>query len=154
RALAPSSARAVADAPPTIATSEPLLEAPASVADATDAALAAIEARLDALDQQIRVTQRLAELEREKAIEEAKAAPRVTAGREGFSLQSADKALQLKLRGYTQADGRFYTSERTTGLADTFVMRRVRPVLEGTIFGNVDFRVMPDFGEGRTVLQD
>ncbi len=39
-------------------------------------------------------------------------------------------------------------------MADTFVMRRVRPVLEGTIFGNVDFRVMPDFGEGRTVLQD
>ena len=78
----------------------------------------------------------------------------MTAGRDGFSLQSADKAFQLKLRGYTQADGRFYTSERTTGMADTFVMRRVRPVLEGTIFGNVDFRVMPDFGEGRTVLQD
>ena len=39
-------------------------------------------------------------------------------------------------------------------MADTFVMRRVRPVLEGTIFGNVDFRIMPDFGEGRTVLQD
>ena len=53
-----------------------------------------------------------------------------------------------------QADGRFYTADRTTGMADTFVMRRVRPILEGTIFGNVDFRVMPDFGEGRTVLQD
>ena len=120
----------------------------------TDAALAAIEERLDALDQQIRVTQRLAELEREKAVEDAKTAPRVTAGREGFSLQSADKAFQLKLRGYTQADGRFYTSDRTSGMADTFVMRRVRPILEGTIFGNVDFRIMPDFGEGRTVLQD
>ena len=51
-----------------------------------------VEVRLDALDRQIRVTERLAELEREKAIDEAKAAPRVTAGREGFSLQSADKA--------------------------------------------------------------
>ena len=154
RALAPASAKAVDDAAPTGATSEPPSEAPASVAVATDAALTAIEARLDALDQQIRVTQRLAELEREKAIDEAKAAPRVTAGREGFSLQSADKAFQLKLRGYTQADGRFYTSDRTSGMADTFVMRRVRPILEGTIFGNVDFRIMPDFGEGRTVLQD
>ena len=114
--------------------------------------MVAIEARLDALDQQIRVTQRLAELEREKAIDEAKVAPRVTAGRDGFSLQSGDKAFQLKLRGYTQADGRFYTSERSAGMADTFVMRRVRPVLEGTLFGNVDFRIMPDFGEGRTVL--
>jgi len=156
-AQAPVPLRAVTDAPPTIATSEPAPEAPAPVAAgaaATGAALAAIEVRLDALDQQIRVAQRLADIEREKAIDEAKAAPRVTAGRDGFSLQSADKAFQLKLRGYTQADGRFYTSERAAGVADTFVMRRVRPVLEGTLFGNVDFRVMPDFGEGRTVLQD
>ena len=157
RALAPVSPTAVdAPAPATTASEPAAVGSPPAPgrADNTDAALAAIEARLDALDQQIRVTQRLAEIEREKTIEEAKAAPRVTAGREGFSLQSADKAFQLKLRGYTQADGRFYTSERTTGMADTFVMRRVRPVLEGTIFGNVDFRVMPDFGEGRTVLQD
>ena len=152
RARAAASGTAVADASPAIATSDTPSEAPVS-AVTPDAALAAIEARLDALDQQIRVTQRLAELEREKAIDEAKAAPRVTAGRDGFSLQSADKAFQLKLRGYTQADGRFYTSDRSTGMADTFVMRRVRPVLEGTIFGNVDFRLMPDFGEGRTVLR-
>ena len=157
RALAPVAPTAV-DAPaPTTTTSAPPSVASATAAgraDSTAAALTAIEERLDALDQQIRVTQRLAELEREKAIDEAKAAPRVTAGREGFSLQSADKAFQLKLRGYTQADGRFYTSERTSGMADTFVMRRVRPVLEGTVFGTVDFRIMPDFGEGRTVLQD
>ena len=154
RARAAASGTSVADPAPAIPTSETPSNAAISTTVTPDAALTAIEARLDALDQQIRVTQRLAELEREKAIDEAKAAPRVTAGREGFSLQSADKAFQLKLRGYTQADGRFYTSERTTGMADTFVMRRVRPVLEGTIFGNVDFRVMPDFGEGRTVLQD
>jgi hypothetical protein len=78
RALAPSSVRAVADAPPAIASAEPPPEASGSVADATDIALAAVEARLDALDQQIRVTQRLAELEREKAIDEANSAPRVT----------------------------------------------------------------------------
>lgn len=161
--LAPLSARAVSDAPPTIATSEPAPEAPAPVAAsaATDAALAALEERLDALDQQIRVAQRLAELEREKAIDEAKAAPRVAAGREGFSLRSADGNFQLKLRGYVQSDGRFYSDMGSNGTADTFVMRRVRPILEGTLFKNVDFRVMPDFGEGmpdfgegKTVLQD
>jgi phosphate-selective porin OprO/OprP len=30
----------------------------------------------------------------------------------------------------------------------------VRPILEGTIFKIVDFRIMPDFGLGTTVLQD
>jgi phosphate-selective porin OprO/OprP len=33
-------------------------------------------------------------------------------------------------------------------------MRRVRPILEGTVFKIFDFRVMPDFGLGTTVLQD
>jgi phosphate-selective porin OprO/OprP len=37
---------------------------------------------------------------------------------------------------------------------DSFYLRRARPVLEGTLYKYFDFRLMPDFGEGRTVLQD
>jgi phosphate-selective porin OprO/OprP len=33
-------------------------------------------------------------------------------------------------------------------------MRRVRPIFEGTVFKIFDFRVMPDFALGTTVLQD
>src|SRR5215218_10121264 len=33
-------------------------------------------------------------------------------------------------------------------------MRRVRPILEGTVYKNIGFRLMPDFGLGNTVLQD
>jgi phosphate-selective porin OprO and OprP len=157
RALAPATPTAVESPAPATTASEPAAGVPVPAAGravSTEAALAVIEERLDALDQQIRVTQRLAELEREKAIEQAKAAPRVTAGREGFALRSADGNFQLKLRGYVQSDGRFYSDKGSNGTADTFVMRRVRPILEGTLFKNVDFRVMPDFGEGRTALQD
>jgi len=39
-------------------------------------------------------------------------------------------------------------------LTDTFLMRRVRPILEGTVFRDFDFRLMPDFGNGTTVLED
>jgi phosphate-selective porin OprO/OprP len=35
-----------------------------------------------------------------------------------------------------------------------FVLRRVRPILETRLFERFDLRVMPDFGEGRTTLQD
>ena len=98
------------------------------------------------------VTQRLAELEREKAIEKAKAAPRVTAGREGFLHRPT--AFTLRLRGYPQSDARFYSRRPRNRGADTFLLRRVRPLLEGTIFRFVDFRLMPDFGSGTTVLQD
>ena len=152
RSLTSTASAAPADARPAADRSDlPDLPDPR---DLPDPLVVAIEERLDALDQQIRVTQRLAEIDRERAAEVAGTAPRVTAGKDGFSLQSADKQFQIKFRGYMQADGRYYTSDRDNLLADTFVMRRVRPVLEGTVFGNVDFRIMPDFGEGRTVLQD
>lgn len=37
---------------------------------------------------------------------------------------------------------------------NTFVLRRVRPTLEGTLFDRFGFRIVPDFGNGQTVLQD
>jgi phosphate-selective porin OprO/OprP len=79
------------------------------------------------------------------------APPRVTAGKDGFALQSADGSFVLRLGGYVQADGRFFDGGAAP---DTFVMRRVRPIVEGTVFKIFDFRVMPDFGGGNTVLQD
>ena len=36
----------------------------------------------------------------------------------------------------------------------TFVLRRVRPLFEGTVYKYFDFRIMPDFGNGQSVLQD
>ena len=73
------------------------------------------------------------------------------AGRDGFTWKSADGAFVLKLRGYVQLDGRFYDG---AAASDTFLVRRARPILEGTAFQIFDLRVMPDFGGGATVLQD
>lgn len=78
----------------------------------------------------------------------------VTAGPEGFSISSADKQFQLKLRGYVQVDGRYYLSEKERPTYNAFLIRRARPILDGTLFGSVDFHIMPDFGGGTTVLQD
>lgn len=60
----------------------------------------------------------------------------------------------MRLRGYVQFDGRFFQDDEQRPGVDTFLLRRVRPILEGTLFKNFDFRVMPDFGGGTTVLQD
>ncbi|RKG96908.1 porin [Corallococcus sp. CA053C] len=73
---------------------------------------------------------------------------------EGFSLASEDKAFVLKLRGLIQTDGRFFFDDPERTGTNTFVMRRVRPFLEGTLFGSVDFRLVPDFGNGQPLLQD
>ncbi|MGH8323851.1 MAG: OprO/OprP family phosphate-selective porin, partial [Steroidobacteraceae bacterium] len=37
---------------------------------------------------------------------------------------------------------------------DTFVFRKVRPYIEGTIDNDYDFRFMPDFAGGRTIILD
>lgn len=113
-----------------------------------------VEERLDELDQKVRVLDRRSELEKEQAAEKAKTAGQATAGRDGFTLKSADGAFQLKVRGYTQLDGRFYRGDDERPANDTFLLRRIRPNLEGTLFKIFDFRIMPDFAQGQTVLFD
>jgi phosphate-selective porin OprO/OprP len=78
--------------------------------------------------------------------------PKVTAGQEGFTLQSGEYKLQL--RGYAQFDGRFFPGDEEKLAVDTFTIRRARPVLQGTLGRSFEFQIMPDFGGGVTVLQD
>ncbi|HEX4956123.1 MAG TPA: porin [Thermoanaerobaculia bacterium] len=112
------------------------------------------EERIEELERKLRILERRDEIAAEQAAEKAKTAVTVTADRNGFSLRSADGAFQLKLRGYVHADGRAFLDDGERPATDTFVLRRVRPIFEGTLFYRFDFRIMPDFGEGRTVLQD
>lgn len=80
--------------------------------------------------------------------------PKLTAGQDGFVLQSANGDYRLQLRGYVHFDGRFFASDQAALAIDTFVLRRVRPVFAGTVGRHFDFQIMPDFGGGTTVLQD
>ena len=60
----------------------------------------------------------------------------------------------MKLRGLLHFDGRYFLDDATPDTADTWILRRVRPTLEGTFNGIFDFRFTPDFAGGRTVVQD
>lgn len=115
---------------------------------------AAKEEQFQALDQKVRVLERKWELDQEQATAKAKDAPVFTAGREGFSLKSADGGYQLRIRGYLQGDGRFFADDKERATTDTFLLRRVRPILEGTVAKYFDFRIMTDFGGGAETVQD
>jgi phosphate-selective porin OprO/OprP len=128
--------------------------APAASTPADAPPPASVDEQLAQLDQQIRILKRQIEIDKEAAAEKAKQTPAVVAGGDGFQLKSADGAFLLRLRGYVQSDLRFYPGTHPTTAVDTFLLRRVRPLLEGTLFKFVDFRLMPDFGGGTTVLQD
>jgi phosphate-selective porin OprO/OprP len=116
---------------------------------------ASLEARVDALDQRIRILERIRGLAADSAATAAKTRQWATANaKDGFSLKSADGQYALRLRGYAQADGRFFASDDAGAIPDNFLLRRARPILEVTVGQYFGFRIMPDFGNGQTALLD
>jgi phosphate-selective porin OprO/OprP len=90
-----------------------------------------------------------------KARVAAAAAPTVTATRDGLNVRSADNAFNFRLRGYVQSDARFFgASGPVAPGSSTFLLRRVRPILEATAYKYFGLRLMPDFGNGQVVLYD
>jgi phosphate-selective porin OprO/OprP len=147
----------------------PLLSASGARAQALEPPAAAasdngrdVDARLRAAEETIRQLQEsLRRLQEERDAAKPAGAPAApaplppaAASQDRFVLQSPGGDFRLRLRGYAQSDARFFTGRGGDTGNSTFYLRRVRPILDGTIYKNIDFRIMPDFGEGRTVLQD
>jgi phosphate-selective porin OprO/OprP len=114
-----------------------------------------LEARVNELDQQVRILQRLRELAADSAAAAAKDKVSATASsKDGFSIRSTDGKFAVRLKGLVQADGRFFLSDSAVPVTNTFFIRRARPILEATVGKYLEFRVQPDFGQGTTVLFD
>jgi phosphate-selective porin OprO and OprP len=83
-----------------------------------------------------------------------KTARAVSFGADGLIFSTEDKNYRLQMHGYAQADNRMFSNNTKGEALDTFMFRRIRPNFEGTLFGNVDFRFMPDFGQNNPQIQD
>lgn len=69
-----------------------------------------------------------------------------TAGwKDGFIIQSDTGDYRLQFAGLFQADGRFALDDSDELLVDTFLFRRVRPILQGRLARYFEFHVQPDF---------
>lgn len=123
-------------------------------------AVAGVTQQAASTDPEVRIRQledRLAAIEKAeaKAKAAAAAAPTVVANRDGLNVRSADDAFQFRLRGYVQSDARFYGAKGPVAPgSSTFLLRRVRPILEATAYKYFGLRLMPDFGDGKVVLYD
>jgi len=82
------------------------------------------------------------------------AMPIVKANDEGFSFSSANGDYKIRLGANVQGNGRFFTSGNDKNVSSTFYLNKVRPILSGTLGRYYDFLIMPDFGQGKVVLQD
>ena len=102
------------------------------------------------LDQKVRILGRQRELDQESAATTAKSLPKISAGANGFSFTSADTNFSLALHGVLQVDSRsFFANDNVQG-DNSFLLRRARPILQGTVYRDFDFMFVPDFG-GNTV---
>jgi phosphate-selective porin OprO/OprP len=111
--------------------------------------------QLQSLDQKVKVIDRRLQVQQEDLRAQSKQVPQIVPSSQGLSISSLDGEFGFRLRGYIQGEGNFFTSgndKPPTG--STFYLNRVRPVFEGTVFRYYDFKIMPDFGQGKTVLQD
>jgi phosphate-selective porin OprO/OprP len=110
--------------------------------------------RLEAVEQRTRT------LEKQLAAAQAAAtSPRSTTTFQtddgGFAITSGDRQYQLRIKGLLQVDGRRIFGDDTLGMnVNTFLIRRARPILAGTVLGLVDFNLTPDFGNNSVVLYD
>jgi phosphate-selective porin OprO/OprP len=121
---------------------------------ASDTGAPTLEERVDRLDQEIRILQRLRELAADSIATAAKSGSAAAAGKDGFNLKSADGKYSIRFRGYLQSDGRFFPSSEAVPATDNLLIRRARPIVEATVGRYFDFRVMPDFGGASPVIFD
>jgi phosphate-selective porin OprO/OprP len=150
--------------------------APPAAASGTGSALEQQVNQLDqevkTLQQQVQATQQAHETRLtspgQPTAQSNEPAGEATAGRSGFALQSDDGNFILRFQGLIQADGRFYTGSganaanyttavNASGQAPTvsqFLLRRVRPILAGTLYHNIDFFFQPDFGGNTAAIYD
>jgi phosphate-selective porin OprO/OprP len=149
-----------------------ILSSPA-IANANDSnELEELRALVQELSQKVKIIERKDEINEEAAVAAKKEAPVVKASANGFGLESADGKNSIKFSGLLQADYRSYqdgandvrnrSNTRAGSLDangfhdanDTALLRRIRPTIQGTLFGKYDFRFTPEFAGGSASAVD
>jgi phosphate-selective porin OprO and OprP len=110
--------------------------------------------QLHQLEQQVKILERNRELDQAAAETKAKDFPRVSLGENGFSFASADGSFGVQLKGLIQVDSRTFFHDGGIAGNDGLLLRRARPILQGTLWSNLDFLFVPDFGGSSVQIFD
>src|SRR5579864_1785755 len=87
-------------------------------------------------------------------INAATAADTVSFSGTGLVLSSEDRSTFLRVHGFIQGDGRFFSSDPKDHSPDILTFRRIRPTFDGTLFNFLDYTFIPDFGLNRPQVQE
>jgi phosphate-selective porin OprO/OprP len=76
------------------------------------------------------------------------------AGAQALTIASSDGANQMSIRGYTQIDYRSFLDDDHSDQPSTFLIRRARIFIDGSVERWFWFRITPDFAGGKLTLFD
>jgi phosphate-selective porin OprO/OprP len=129
----------------TIVTIGTNLMAVSAMADDTSEAIEKLKKQIEELSQKVKDLEEKHDAEEQRQ----KSAPFITAGGDGFTMQSADTNFLLRLHGFGQFDSHYYASPNP-GAKDTFTIRRLRAVISGEVYKHYEFFMQTDFASGTT----
>ena len=80
--------------------------------------------------------------------------PIVRASEQGFRIASPNDDYRIRFGGVSQTNSRFFTSGDDKNIGSTFYVNKARPIISGAVAKYFEYQIMPDFGQGKVILQD
>lgn len=108
----------------------------------------------ESLEDRLKLLERKIEIQEETQEGQKQTGVTVVAGKDGFSIKSNDNQYQLKLRGLIQFDTRSWFNDKAFPQNSGFLVRRVRPIIEGSFAKYFEYKFVPDLGAGAVAVQD
>lgn len=112
-----------------------------------------LQRKIANLDQEFRALEQTREPDRRPLVQDSKSAPKISLGKDGFSLSSADTNFGFGFHGTIQLDSRSFCAGQNPNNSG-FLLRRARPIFTGTVFHDFDFNITPDFGGSSPLIYD
>jgi phosphate-selective porin OprO/OprP len=109
---------------------------------------------VEKLTRKVNTLERKLEVQDEVTASNFKKLPVFDAGPDGFKISSSDKKHQVRIRGAVQADARFFSEDGSHRSIDSFDLKQARVWLEGYVFNNIYYKIMPDFAASGNILPD
>lgn len=109
---------------------------------------------VEKLNRKVNTLERKLEVQDEVTAGAFQKLPVFDVGDNGFRITSADKKHQVRIRGAAQADARFFTEDDNHKSTNTFDLKQARVWLEGYVFKNIYYKIMPDFAASGNILPD
>lgn len=138
----------------TLSTAQAQNASPASESGAADSSAAETGPTLQELEEKIGILERKFEIAEEAEQTKKETGSTAQGNRDGFLIKSNDGDFQIRFRGYLHADARYFPDDPENRWANTFLIRRARPIWEATAWKYYNLRIMADFAGGALQLLD